>query len=168
MKPHPTIAAEILLSQLLTLHLDLAIKRHREPDDPMSKILEAARLVAERKKQWDDRAQAIIEGMPALETKANQAFERPEGVMASTEQEFKDLHKVFDEANAIANSEKNGGDQTKTVASQASSNSSSTILPIAGPQVSEPPRPPQLTAHHPEPPITTARPGLQGAPFARQ
>src|SRR5882757_276597 len=98
---------EVLLSKLLALHLDLAIKRYKEPDITMSTILEAARLVAERKKLWNDRAQAIIEAMPALETKANQAFERPEGLMTTTEEEFKELHKVFDEALALSNSEKN-------------------------------------------------------------
>lgn len=111
---------EILLSQLLTLHLDLALKRYRE-SDPMSKILEAAKLVAERKKLWDDRAQAIIEGMPALETKANQAFERPEGVMSNTEQEFKDLHEVFDAVVALSNSEKNGETKKEAAGSQDSS-----------------------------------------------
>lgn len=114
---------EVLLSQLLTLHLDLAIKRYKEPDLTMSKILEAAKLVTERKKQWDDRAQAIIEGMPALESKANQAFERPEGVMASTEADFKDLHKVFDEALAVSNIEKNGEEKKGAAGSQSSSGS---------------------------------------------
>jgi len=114
---------EILLSELLTLHLDLALKRYRKPDLTMSKILEAAKLVAERKKQWDERAQAIIEAMPALETKANQAFERPEGTMSDTEQEFKDLHKVFDAALALSNSEKNDETKQEVAGSQGSSGS---------------------------------------------
>jgi len=114
---------EVLLSELLALHLDLAIKRHKEPDLTMSKILEAAKLVAERKKQWDDRAQALIEGMLALETKANQAFERPEGLLAAAEQDFKDLHKIFDEAGALSNSEKNGEDKQEAAGSQGSSGS---------------------------------------------
>lgn len=113
----------MLLSQLLTLHLDLALKRYKEPDLTMSKILEAARLVAERKKQWDERAQAIIESMPALETKANQAFERPEGLMATTEQEFKDLHTTFDEALAVSNSAKNGEGEQEVAGSGSSSGS---------------------------------------------
>lgn len=114
---------EILLSQLLALHLDLAIRRYKEVDLTMSKILEAAKLVAERKKQWDERAQAIIDGMPALETKANQAFERPEGLMATTEQDFKDLHKTFDEANMLGNATKNDEVREEAAGSQGSSGS---------------------------------------------
>jgi hypothetical protein len=117
----PTPPPEILLSQLLTLHLDLALKRYKEPDLTMSKILEAAKLVAERKKAYDDRAQAIIDGIPGLDSKANQAFERPEGVMSTTEQEFKDLHKTFDEALALSNSEKNDEAKKETAGLQGSS-----------------------------------------------
>lgn len=112
---------EIWLSQLLTLHLDLAIQRYREPQPAMSKILEAAKLVAERKRAYDDRAQAIIDGIPGLDTKANQAFERPEGLMVATEQEFKDLHKTFDDALALSNSGKNDDGHKEAAGSQASS-----------------------------------------------
>lgn len=76
----------------------------------MSKILEAARLVAERKAAYDARAQAIIDGMPRLDSKANEAFEKPEGLMVSTEQEFRDMHKAFDDAIALSNAPKNGGE----------------------------------------------------------
>jgi hypothetical protein len=117
---------EVLLSKLLALHLDLAIKRYKEPDITMSKILEAANLVAERKKAYDDRAQAIIDGVPRLDTKANAAFERPEGVMATAEQDFKDLHKTFDDVIALSNSEKNGEEAA------AGSENSSTSFPAAG------------------------------------
>lgn len=89
----------------------------------MNKILEAARLVAERKKAYDDRAQAIIDGMEALDSKANQAFERPEGAMKAAEQDFKDLHAVFDEALAISNTEKNDETKKEVEGSQGSSNS---------------------------------------------
>jgi hypothetical protein len=112
-----------LLSKLLALHLDLAIKRYREPDLSMSKILEAARLVAERKKAYDDRAQAIIDAVPRLDTKANEAFERPEAIMSTTEQEFKDLHKTFDEAISLSNSEKKAEDGKEAAGSEGSSSS---------------------------------------------
>lgn len=118
---------EVLLSELLTLHLDRAIQRYGDPDPPMSKILEAARLVAERKKLWDDRAQAIIDGMPALESKANAAFERPEGLIATTEQDFKDLHKTFDDALALSNSGKNG--DKEAAGSQGSSETFPPAIP---------------------------------------
>jgi len=120
---------EVLLSKLLALHLDLAIKRYKEPDITMSKILEAAKLVAERKKAYDDRAQAIIDGVPRLDTKANEAFERPEGIMATTERDFKDLHETFDEALALSNSEKN--DEGKKGA-EGSGSSSTSFLNGAG------------------------------------
>jgi hypothetical protein len=97
----------------------------------MSKILEAARLVAERKKAYDDRAQAIIDGMDGLDSKANQAFERPEGAMAAAEQDFKDLHKVFDEVIALSNAEKN--DDAGEVKKEATgSENSSTSFPDSG------------------------------------
>lgn len=120
---------EILLSELLTLHLDLALKRYKEPDLTMSKILEAARLVAERKKAYDDRAQAIIDGMEGLDSKANQAFERPEGLMSAAEQDFKDLHKVFDEVNALSNSEKNDVANKEAAGSQGSSDTFPAVKP---------------------------------------
>lgn len=112
-----------LCSKLLTLHLDRAIARYKEPDLTMSKILEAARLVAERKKAYDERAQAIIEGMAGLDSKANQAFERPEGLMATAEQEFKDLHGVFDEVIGLANSEKKDEGKKEATGSDGSSSS---------------------------------------------
>jgi len=80
----------------------------------MSKIVEAAKLVAQRKQLWDDRAQAIIDGMPALESKANEAFEKPEALITATEQEFKDMHVAFDEARALSNSENGEGDKEAT------------------------------------------------------
>lgn len=119
---------ELLLSQLLALHLDLAIKRYKEPDLTMSKILEAAKLVAERKKAYDDRAQAIIDGVPRLDTKANEAFERPENAMSSAEQDFKDLHKTFDDVIALSNSAKNGEEDEEA----AGSGSSSASFPAVG------------------------------------
>lgn len=92
----------------------------------MSKILEAAKLVAERKKAYDDRAQAIIDGVPRLDTKANQAFERPESAMAIAEQDFRDLHKTFDDVIALSNSEKNDEEEA------AGSESSSASFPATG------------------------------------
>lgn len=114
---------ELLLSQLLTLHLDLALKRYREPDLTMSKILEAAKLVADRKKAYDDRAQAIIDGVPRLDSKANAAFERPEAAMQTAEQDFSQLHKTFDDVLALSNSEKNDETKEEVTGSDGSSSS---------------------------------------------
>lgn len=113
----------LLLSQLLTLHLDLALKRYREPDLTMSKILEAAKLVADRKKAYDDRAQAIIDGVPRLDSKANAAFDRPEAAMQTAEKDFGELHRTFDDVLALSNSEKNVEAKEEVTGSDGSSTS---------------------------------------------
>lgn len=57
-------------------------------DAPISKARLAAKMVAERKKRMDDRAQALIDKMPGFDSRMNQAFEAHEGALASGEADF--------------------------------------------------------------------------------
>lgn len=60
-------------------------------DAPMSKARLAAQMVAERKRRVDDRAQALIDRMPAFDSRMNQAFEAHEGTLDSSEADFKGM-----------------------------------------------------------------------------
>lgn len=60
-----------------------------------SKLQIAAQMVAERKKAYDDRAQALIDAMPRLDSLANQAFEKHEGVLATAEADFKAMESML-------------------------------------------------------------------------
>jgi hypothetical protein len=81
----------LLVSQLLDLHLARSIQRWKAndmADVPMSKLRQAAQMVAERRKRMDDRAQALIDAMPKFDTRMNQAFEAHESALAAGEADF--------------------------------------------------------------------------------
>jgi hypothetical protein len=65
----------LLLSQLLTLHLDLAIKRHRTASMP-SKFEELATFTSESLKDWDKQAQELLDNGKKLKAKGDEVFQR--------------------------------------------------------------------------------------------
>lgn len=63
----------------------------------MSKMLEAARMVAEARKRADERAQALIDRMPAHESRMNAAFEKHEGALDQAETDFEAMEEELRE-----------------------------------------------------------------------
>jgi hypothetical protein len=66
---------EILLSQLLTLHLDLALRRYKGPSD-MSKFDELAALTEETLADFDVQAQELLETGQRLKARGKAAFQK--------------------------------------------------------------------------------------------
>jgi hypothetical protein len=66
---------EILLSQLLTLHLDLALRRYKGPSD-MSKFDELAAFTEETLADFDVQAQGLLETGQKLKARGNAAFQK--------------------------------------------------------------------------------------------
>lgn len=81
----------LLCAQLLDLHLMRSINRWKAEDmadAPISKMRQAAQMVAERRRRADERAQALIDAMPKFDSRMNQAFEAHEGALAASEADF--------------------------------------------------------------------------------
>lgn len=64
---------ELLLSQLLALHLDLALKRYKGPP-AMSKFDELAAFTEETLKDWDDQAHELLVEGQKLKARGNEVF----------------------------------------------------------------------------------------------
>lgn len=77
-----------------------------------SKMQIAAQMVAERKKALDDRAQALIDAMPGFDSRANQAFEKHEDVLAGAEADFKAMEEMLHDMEG--SNSKNAETETKT------------------------------------------------------
>lgn len=78
----------MLLSQLLTLHLDLALRRYRGKPE-MSKFSELAAFTKETLQDWDHQAQELLDEGQKLKAKGNEVFEKHRAKQAEARAGFK-------------------------------------------------------------------------------
>jgi hypothetical protein len=99
---------EILLSQLLTLHLDLSLRRYKGPKK-MSKFTELAELSKTSLKDWDEQAGELLSEGLKLKARGDAVFEKHRAKQAEAHAGFAAMEEAVRELEGDNGAPNEGG-----------------------------------------------------------